>query len=137
LKRAECYATVGQSCPWLQVQKVARQRGEVAIGYMKARANPLINPPQNEPVLLEAGDRVIVISEDDSEATGDERGGELEAPAPAPVAPETPRPPPHSLGSTPLTPPEGPRPPVKTLSEGPRLAGPSTTPRAPLPSKKV
>jgi Trk K+ transport system NAD-binding subunit len=140
LKRAECYATVGQSSPWLTVQKVARARGEVAIGYMKARGNPLINPPQKESVLLEAGDRVIVISEDDSEAKGDARGSELaeapaEAPAPAPPL-EEPKPEPRKPART-MVMPAASLPPVKTVSEGPRIQGPSTTPRAPLPPKKA
>lgn len=159
LKRAECYATLGQPTPWLLAQKVARSRGEVAIGYVKGQSNPLVNPPQNESVIFEAGDRVIVISEDDSEALGDERGGELTeaavtdpaalvaAPPPptetrVPVtasAPPPPKPtaPMHPLGSTPLT---GPRPPSQvrsTVSEGPRVQGPSTAPRPPLPSKKA
>src|SRR6185436_18879248 len=86
LKRAECYATVGAATPWMVVQKVARTRGEVAIGYLKGQGNPLINPPQGESLVFDAGDRVIVISEDDSEALGDERGGELESVVTDPAA---------------------------------------------------
>jgi ion channel POLLUX/CASTOR len=68
LKRAACYAPIGASTPWLSVQKMARQRGEVAIGYMRAGQNPLINPPQLESLALSDDDRIIVVSEDDSEA---------------------------------------------------------------------
>jgi hypothetical protein len=135
LKRAECYASLGASSPWKVVQQVARGRGEVAIGYMKALGNPLINPPQSEAVVFQAGDRVIVISEDDSEAVGDARGTELAAlAAPPPVA--EPARPPHSMGATPLQP-QGVRATPKTVSEGPRVQGPSTQPKPPLPSKKV
>jgi len=37
---------VGETTSWLAVQKVARNRGEVAIGYMKAGKTPVINPPR-------------------------------------------------------------------------------------------
>ncbi len=152
LKRAECYATVGQTTPWLTVQKVARQRGEVAIGYMKLQGNPFINPPQRESVLLEAGDRIIVISEDDSEAVGDARGEDGsaeaasdasgasapdEAVAPTVAAKARPSVPGNTQGRTPLVPTPGFRPPTKTMSEGPRVQGPSTQPLAPLPNKKA
>lgn len=148
LKRAECYATLGTATPWLVVQKVARTRGEVAIGHLKGQANPLINPPQSESLVFEAGDRVIVISEDDHEAQQDAPTSTSEsvvtdphaAVAPAPADP--PRPaarPMHAHGSTPLVPPS--KPPtqtgVKAVSEGPRVQGPSTAPRTPLPTKKA
>ena len=35
LKRAACYARLGATTSWLSVQRVARQRVEVAIGYLK------------------------------------------------------------------------------------------------------
>jgi hypothetical protein len=156
LKRAACYVTLAQSTPWLTVQKVARTRGEVAIGYLKGQGNPLINPPQNESVIFEADDRVIVISEDDSEAAGDERGESVESgesgesttdPAVAASAPSSPSPPPsgvatdpqrpmHRLGATPLVAKPVPAP-ARTVSEGPRVPGPSTAPRPPLPTKKA
>src|SRR5439155_13101139 len=45
LKRAECYAPLGRPTPWLSVQKVARQRGAIAIGYLRREGRPVINPP--------------------------------------------------------------------------------------------
>jgi hypothetical protein len=128
LKRAECYVTVGQTCPWPLLQKVARLRGEVAIGYMKARANPLINPPQNEPVTLEAGDRVIVISEDDSEAVGDARGepSALSSASSAQRAPNSGGPRPSGDGA------------AATLPSAPTALGVATPPvRQPLSTKKA
>lgn len=68
LKRAACFAPLGQPVPWLAVQKVARQRGEVAIGYLVRGGEPQINPPQDAAVTLGEADRVIVIAEDDAEA---------------------------------------------------------------------
>ncbi|MBI3182865.1 MAG: NAD-binding protein [Myxococcales bacterium] len=67
LKRAACYAPIGQHLSWISVQKVARTRGEVAIGYIRAGQPPLINPKQDEMLAFSEEDRVIVISEDDSE----------------------------------------------------------------------
>ncbi len=138
LKRAACYALLGYTTPWLTVQKVARQRGEVAIGYLKLNGTPLINPKQDEPIVFAEEDRVIVISEDDSEAAGDQRGGELEEPPSQPLAAEPPkssdsRPPQRS----PLLPPEPIKAPdARPVSAGPRVEGPSTMPRPPLPPKK-
>lgn len=140
LKRAACYALLGYTTPWLTVQKVARSRGEVAIGYLKLGGTPIVNPKQLESVIFAEEDRVIVISEDDSEAQGDERGGELaEAPS-APLAAE-PKTPPETKTPAParsaLLPPEGAKPPdTKPVSAGPRVDGPSTQPRPPLPTKK-
>lgn len=134
LKRAACYALLGYTTPWLTVQKVARTRGEVAIGYLKLGGTPLINPKQDEAVVFAEEDRIIVIAEDDAEAVGDERGGELtEAPS-APLAePKSSdsRPPMRS----PLLPPETKAPDAKPISAGPRVEGPSTMPRPPLPPK--
>ncbi len=139
LKRAACYAMLGQTASWLGVQKVARLRGEVAIGYVKPNQPPVINPKQGEPLVFEAEDRVIVLSEDDSEARGDLRGGELAdaAPMPPPEAPAAVKAPERTplAGRSPLLPPEQPRPEVKVVSAGPRVAGPSMQPRSPLPSK--
>ena len=139
LKRAACYALLGYTTQWLTVQKVARQRGEVAIGYMKLGATPLINPKQGEAIVFAEEDRIIVIAEDDSEAAGDSRGGSLSEPPSAPLAaepktpPETHTPGPQRSG---LLPPEGPKPPdSKPVSAGPRVEGPSTMPRPPLPTK--
>ncbi|MFZ5443046.1 MAG: CASTOR/POLLUX-related putative ion channel [Myxococcota bacterium] len=141
LKRAECYAMLGHTTSWLTVQKVARERREVAIGYMKLGQAPLINPKQTESLVFAAEDRVIVLAEDDSEHIADQRGGELSTPpepmpphqpaAAEPAAPErTP-----AAGRSALLPPEAPRPEVKPVSAGPRVAGPSTMPRPPLPPK--
>jgi ion channel POLLUX/CASTOR len=127
LKRAACFATVGHDVPWLVVQKVARQRGEVAIGYLKPGGTPVINPKQSEHHAFADDDRIIVIAQDDSEASGDQRGGELSSP-PAPLA----RVPARSalVPPDPVRAPEG-----KPVSAGPRLGGPSTAPRPPLPPK--
>lgn len=129
LKRAACYTVLGQPTNWLAVQYVARQRNEVAIGYLKSNELPVINPSQGEDVVLEEIDRVIVIAEDDAEAKGDERGGELTLPPSKPSV--------SVKGRSPLLPPE----PVSKVAEeskvsaGPRVEGPSTAPRAPLPVK--
>jgi len=110
---------------------VARQRREVAIGYLKQGSTPLINPLQHSQVVFADGDRVIVISEDDSEAPGDQRGGELnEPPAPLPKPETTPTP-----ARSSLLPAEPPRSELKAVSAGPRVDGPSTMPRPPLPPK--
>lgn len=139
LKRAACYALLGHTSSWLAVQKVARQRGEVALGYVKLNQPPLINPRQAEPIIFAAEDRVIVLAEDDSEAPGDLRGGALAeaAPMPAPAPAPEPKQPERTpvAGRSPLLPPEQPRPEVKVVSAGPRVAGPSMQPRAPLPTK--
>jgi len=127
LKRAACYAVIGSPTNWLAVQYVARQRNEVAIGYLRSNDLPVINPSQSEDVVLEEVDRVIVIAEDDAEALGDERGGELPQPSM-----------PSQKARSPLLPPE-PRaaalPAPSTVSAGPRVEGPSTAPRPPLPVK--
>ena len=127
LKRAACYAVVGSPTSWLAIQLVARQRGEVAIGYLRANEQPVINPSQKKKIVLEEVDRVIVIAEDDAEAQGDERGGLLEAMRSKPTAKER----------SPLLPPEPVRPPesLPAVSAGPRVEGPSTMPRLPLPVK--
>ena len=129
----------------MSVQKMARERGEVAIGYMKFGQPPLINPPQNETQPYVAEDRIIVVSEDDSEAVGD-RLGEFanENPLVPEVTPPSPRipaaaakpPPPAAVvrAPSPLVPVE-PRPlEAQTVTAGPRIAGPSTQPRPPLPA---
>lgn len=141
LKRAECYAVLGRNTSWLSVQKVARDRREVAIGYMKMGEKPLINPPQDGSLVFAEEDRIIVLAEDDSEAIGDQRGGELSTPpepmpehkpaaaAPAPAPEFTP------TGRSALLPPEPAKPEVRAVTAGPRVAGPSQQPRAPLPTK--
>ncbi len=137
LKRAECFAMLGRTTPWLSVQKVARDRREVAIGYMKLGQTPLINPPQGESVVFAAEDRIIVLAEDDSEAVGDQRGGELATP-PEPMPQHQPQPAPETTPTatrSALLPPEAPRPQVNPVSAGPRVTGPSTMPRPPLPPK--
>lgn len=151
LKRVACYCVPAQGVTWLSVQKVAQERGEVALGYMKAHQLPVINPPQNEQLVFTTEDRIIVLAEDDSEAPGDQRGGELvgelaapptqpsqSAPPPAHAAPAGQRAPERTPGPgrSPLLPPEAPRSPEpKVVSAGPRVTGPSTAPRSPLPPK--
>lgn len=139
LKRAACYAVLAHTTPWLSVQKVAQQRGEVAIGYAKLNQTPIINPKQDESIIFAAEDRVIVIAEDDAEEKDDQRGGELEEP---PVVVEQPKAEAKApIEKTPtgvrsaLLPPEQPKVEVKPVSAGPRVTGPSTMPRPPLPPK--
>ncbi len=135
LKRAECFAMLGRTTSWLSVQKAARERREVALGYMKLGQKPLINPPQLESIVFGDEDRVIVLAEDDSEAMGDSRGGELVTPPePMPEAKHVSEPTP-AAGRSALLPPEAPKSDVKPVSAGPRVTGPSTMPRAPLPPK--
>lgn len=145
LKRAACFAVIGEITPWLAIQKMARQRGEVAIGYMKFGSKPLINPPQSESQAYADEDRIIVVSEDDSEAIGDQRGGEFtsdpEVPAPSVTAPSPratvapPAPAPVKAPSALVPPQPVAKPETPTVAAGPRIAGPSTQPRAPLPPK--
>lgn len=142
LKRAACYAVLGQTTPWLAVQKVARTRGEVAIGYQKHGATPLINPPQNDTITFAPEDRVIVISEDDREEVADERGGELAQPPSAPLAQPNANAladlasSPSKAARSPLLPPEGQKAPeARKATSGPRVDGPSTMPRPPLPPR--
>lgn len=137
LKRAECFVMLGRTTPWLSVQKAARERREVAIGYMKMGATPLINPPQLESIVFGDEDRIIVLAEDDSEAVGDSRGGDLVTPPePMPEAKQvSASEPTPAAGRSALLPPEAPRSDAKAISAGPRVSGPSTMPRAPLPPK--
>ncbi len=79
-----------------------------------------------------------MLAEDDSEAVGDSRGGELNTPPepmpePKPAAAAAPELTPTASRSG-LLPPEAPKP-VNPISAGPRVTGPSTMPRAPLPPK--
>jgi ion channel POLLUX/CASTOR len=145
LKRAACYVELDAPTPWMSVQKMARVRGEVAIGYMKFGQPPLINPPQDEVQPYQAEDRIIVVSEDDSEAVGDKLGEfanenplvpEVTPPSPRiPVAAAKPPPPPPVRAPSALVPLE-PKPlDAQTVTAGPRVSGPSTQPRSPLPSK--
>jgi ion channel POLLUX/CASTOR len=137
LKRAACFVVVGNASPWLSIQLVARQRGEVAIGYSKFGALPVINPPQDEGVLLNAEDRVIVIAQDDTEALDDTKTEipnamhVVEKPVVAMPSERTP-----TAARSALLPPVAPVHDVKPISAGPRVVGPSVAPRAPLPPKK-
>jgi ion channel POLLUX/CASTOR len=126
LKRAACFATPGHTVTWLQVQKVAQQRGEVAIGYVKRDVKPAINPKQLEALVFTEEDRVIVIAQDDKEEV-------------VPVSIPTPAPQPAVRAPrSGLLPPDAPagKIPEKTVTSGPRVAGPSTQPRPPLPPVK-
>jgi hypothetical protein len=133
LKRAACYAPLGVTTPWLAVQLMARKRGEVAIGYLRMNATPVINPAQNESLLLNDKDRIIVVSEDDREEIAD-RQAEISEPAPElPAAPVMVAPQPKESS---LVPKAGPRAPeVREAAAGPRVMGPSTQPKPPLPGK--
>lgn len=66
-KRAAVYAPLGQNVTWLQVQKVARSRGEVALGYMTSKGELVMNPPQDGTYAYNEADRMVVVAEDDRE----------------------------------------------------------------------
>ena len=94
-------------------------------------------PPGRVVGLIAGGDAAIREAvegaEDDAEALGDQRGGELQTP-PEPMPPHVPQPETTpTAGRSALLPPEQPKPDVKPVSAGPRLSGPSTMPRPPLP----
>ncbi len=125
LKRAACYAVLGSTTPWLAVQKVARLRGEVAVGYIRFGQKPLLNPSQQESLVLSDQDRIIVIAQDESEAPVVSK---TVVGAVAKVTEKVPR--------SALLPPE-PAADPRAVSAGPRVQGPSTMPRAPLPGKKT
>lgn len=136
LKRAACYATVGQSATWLVTQKIARSRHEVAIGYVKPGQPPVLNPQQHAPITFAEEDRIIVIAEDDREAVAATDPDDLVTTEPrAPVASAPPPRPADTKTRSPLLPAVGPKPPVRAMSEGPRVQGPSTQPKPPLPPK--
>jgi ion channel POLLUX/CASTOR len=93
LKRAECFAAMGEPTPWLSVLKVARSRGEVALGYARLNQVPVLNPPQAESLVFNPGDRVVVVSEDEREALNDASVAEQTSPyEPAITAPGAPSP---------------------------------------------
>ena len=81
-----------------------------------------------------------MLAEDDSEAVGDQRGGELATP-PEPMPEHKPAAArggddAQRVGRSALLPPEAPEgAAVPPVSAGPRVAGPSTMPRPPLPPK--
>ncbi len=132
LKRAACYAPLGSAIGWLALQKMARKRSEVAIGYLRAGSTPVINPKQDESLLLAETDRIIVVSEDDREEVGDEKS-ELPTETALPAAPTVSAPARRESG---LVPRDGPKAPdAKTVTAGPRVSGPSTQPKPPLPAK--
>jgi ion channel POLLUX/CASTOR len=139
LKRAACFVVPGSAAPWLSIQLVARQRGEVAIGYAKHGALPIINPPQTEAVLLSAEDRVIVLAEDDRESVSDTKATLSStiavAKVPSALLPSERTP---AIGRSALLPSTASSPSSegKSVSAGPRVAGPSVLPRPPLPPKK-
>lgn len=124
LKRSACFAPVGQPTPWLVIQKVARQRKEVAIGYLEGGRAPVFNPPKGEMLTFAEGDRVIVIATDDSEAREDLRAV---VGLPLPFVSQT------KTRSALLPPPVVEEP--SAVSAGPRVKGPSNQPRTPLPGK--
>jgi len=129
LKRAACYVMLGRSTSWMSVQKVARARREVAIGYMRLGQTPLINPPQLESLVFGDEDRVIVLAENDSEAVVDSSRGELgTSPRPMPEVKA-------AAARSGLLPPEAPKSQSNPVAAGPRVTGLSTMPREPLPPK--
>ncbi len=67
LKDAAAYAVAGRPTSWLAVQEVARRRGEVAMGAYRPGSLPVLNPNQTQPLIFTAGDRIVVLAEDDAE----------------------------------------------------------------------
>jgi ion channel POLLUX/CASTOR len=139
LKRAACFVVPGRATPWLSIQLVARRRGEVAIGYAKHGAQPIINPPQTEATVLSAEDRVIVLAQDDRESVSDTKTTltrTISVPkVPSALLPLERTP---AIGRSALLPSTASSPSSegKSVSAGPRVAGPSVLPRPPLPPKK-
>lgn len=124
LKRCQCYAPLAQPMPWPVIQKVARRRQEVAIGYLRQGGRPVLNPPRQDAVTFFEGDRLIVIASDDGEAPEDQRRVPRETLTPIPSA---------SRARSALLPP-APEVDPRAVSAGPRVRGPSTEPRPPLPT---
>lgn len=69
LKRAELFAPLGEALSWLEVQRAARGRNEVALGVFRAAGALEMNPPQSGTMTFSAGDRLVVLAEDDTEAS--------------------------------------------------------------------
>ena len=135
LKRAECYAPLGEPTGWLAVQWVARSRQEVALGYLRPGQGPVLNPRQDEVLTFAAGDRVVVVSEDDRESVEPKEAAA--AGEDAPPAHDTP--PPDLVPDSAPQPSAPTQPAVPAISTGgtrsaalPRLAPPPGT-RIPQP----
>jgi hypothetical protein len=72
LRPASEYLRSGAETIFATVIEAARRRDEAAIGYRRAaeadnaraQYGVRINPPKSEPILVEEGDRVIVLAED-------------------------------------------------------------------------
>jgi Trk K+ transport system NAD-binding subunit len=71
LKSVERYIRLtGQSqIPWRTVQTVAGRYGEIAIGCYRAGNAPFMNPAPDQMLTFAPGDKIVVIAEDESEAT--------------------------------------------------------------------
>ena len=69
MRPAEDYVVLGSPVNFYTVSEAARQRGEVAMGYHRPRADAaangiLVNPRKSVGVVYEAGDRLIVLARD-------------------------------------------------------------------------
>ncbi len=73
MRPAEAYLELGQPMTFYTVTEACRQRGEVAMGYVRKRADAddprnmggvVVNPKKSEALTYEAGDRIIVLARD-------------------------------------------------------------------------
>ena len=72
LKPVELYLALGESMNFYTVVEAARRRGEIAIGYRRAKLGSVaaqnygvaLNPRKSERVVFAAGDSLIVVAED-------------------------------------------------------------------------
>lgn len=67
LKSVERYAPLGTQITFHQLQVAAAQFGETAIGCFRGGTKPVLNPAITEAMMFRAGDKLIVLAEDDSE----------------------------------------------------------------------
>jgi voltage-gated potassium channel Kch len=67
LKSVDRYAPVGAPVSFASVAAVARRYGEVALGCYRFGSAPLLNPSPETALVLQAGDKIVVLAEDESE----------------------------------------------------------------------
>ncbi|KRC54817.1 MULTISPECIES: CASTOR/POLLUX-related putative ion channel [unclassified Nocardioides] len=70
LRPAEWYVAPGREIAWATVVAAAARRGETAIGFASpglaepgSRIGVVVNPPKSESLVVEVGDRVVVLAE--------------------------------------------------------------------------
>jgi hypothetical protein len=74
MRAVENYLELGHEMTFYTVTEACRQRGEVAIGYVRKRAENaddprnmggvVVNPKKSEPLTYQQGDRIIVLARD-------------------------------------------------------------------------